>query len=79
MEGILSPENRKRIAKGQRPRVDSQWVEWFPGDAEKIDEVISPHHIGGSAVTVPLPYSRHLEAHMPGGYTFNIGGPGVTG
>jgi filamentous hemagglutinin len=37
------------------------------------------HHINGTKLTVPLPESRHLDAHMPGGYRYNPGGPGQTG
>ncbi|MFD0817340.1 RHS repeat-associated core domain-containing protein [Micromonospora zhanjiangensis] len=76
---ILSKGNRWKIEHGLVPRVDRQWVEFFPGDATKIGEKISMHHIGGTKLTVPLPASRHLEAHMPGGFRYNPGGPGCTG
>ncbi len=37
---------------------------------------ISMHHTQGSPLTVPLPDTRHLNAHMPGGFRYNPGGPG---
>lgn len=76
---ILSSANRARIAKGRTPRVDDDWVRHFPGDEALIGERISMHHIGGSPFTVPLPATRHLDAHMPGGFRYNRGGPGRTG
>ena len=30
-------------------------------------------------LTVPLPATRHLDAHMPSGYRYNPGGPGRSG
>ena len=77
--GILSKENRARIARGETPVVDKDWVDHFPGDASKIGEKITNHHISGTNISVPLPSSRHLDAHMPGGYRYNPGGPGVSG
>ncbi len=76
---ILSPVNRGRIARGVTPRVDPSWVHYFPGDAPLMGETIPMHHINGSLLTVPLPSSRHLDAHMPGGFRFNPGGPGISG
>jgi len=29
----------------------------------------------GQTLTVPLPDTRHLDAHMPGGFRYNPGGP----
>jgi hypothetical protein len=77
--GALSPQNRMLIKQGKVPRVDGAWVEWFPGDAGLIGEKINIHHIGGGKLTVPLPKSRHMDAHMPGGTKENPGGPGRTG
>lgn len=34
------------------------------------------HHVQGSPLTVPLPDTRHLDAHMPGGFRYNPSGPG---
>jgi RHS repeat-associated protein len=79
LEDILSEANRKSIAIGRSPVVDTAWVKHFPGDAALVGQKISPHHIGGGPITVPLPKSRHLEAHMPGGFRYNPGGPGATG
>ena len=76
---ILSEDNRGRIAKGKTPIVDDAWVEHFPGDAGLMGEKINMHHIGGNGITVPLPHSRHRDAHMPGGYKNNPGGPGMSG
>ena len=39
-------------------------------------ERIPMHHVQGSPLTVPLPDTRHLDAHMPGGFRYNPGGPG---
>ncbi|MCY2990852.1 MAG: hypothetical protein NTY19_23695, partial [Planctomycetota bacterium] len=76
---ILSPANRQRIADGIVPEVDSHWIRWFPGDSGLIGEPIPMHHIQGTSISVPLPASRHLDAHMPGGYRYNPGGPGMSG
>jgi RHS repeat-associated protein len=76
---ILSDANRAAIAKGQTPVVDDAWIKHFPGDAALTGEKIPMHHIGGSPITVPLPASRHLDAHMPGGFRKNPGGPGTSG
>lgn len=72
---ILSTENRAAIAKGRTPKVDDAWVKVFPEDAGLKGERISMHHIQGSPLTVPLPDTRHLDAHMPGGFRYNPGGP----
>jgi HNH/Endo VII superfamily nuclease toxin with a HHH motif len=73
---ILSDANRAAIARGVAPKVDDAWVAAFPEDAGLIGETISMHHIGGYPITVPLPKTRHLGAHMPGGYRYNPGGAG---
>ncbi|WP_225981737.1 LysM peptidoglycan-binding domain-containing protein [Paracidovorax avenae] len=73
---ILSQANRAAIAAGRTPKVDNDWVRVFPEDAGLIGERISMHHIGGLPVTIPLPATRHMDAHMPGGYRYNPGGPG---
>jgi hypothetical protein len=74
---ILSTTNRQFIAKGLRPKVDEAWVKVFPEDAGLIGERITPHHIAGLPVTIPLPKTRHMNAHMPGGFRYNPGGPGA--
>jgi HNH/Endo VII superfamily nuclease toxin with a HHH motif len=76
---ILSDANRARIAAGRTPVVDEAWVRHVPGDKALIGEKIPMHHVGGSPITVPLPASRHIDAHMPGGYRYNPGGPGASG
>ncbi|MEE1937635.1 hemagglutinin repeat-containing protein [Pseudomonas sp. 148P] len=73
---ILSTENRAAIAKGRTPKVDDAWIKVFPEDAGLKGERIPMHHIQGSPLTVPLPDTRHLDAHMPGGFRYNPGGPG---
>lgn len=72
----ISGANRSFIARGIAPRVDADWIKWFPEDAGLLGERVTMHHIGGSGVTVPLSTTRHLNAHMPGGYRYNPGGPG---
>nr|WP_290447150.1 hypothetical protein [Pseudomonas sp. 21LCFQ010] len=72
---ILSAENRASIAKGRTPKVDDAWIKVFPEDAGLKGERIPMHHIQGSPLTVPLPDTRHLDAHMPGGFRYNPGGP----
>lgn len=69
-------ENRTAIAKGRTPKVDDAWIKVFPEDAGLKGERIPMHHIQGSPLTVPLPDTRHLDAHMPGGFRYNPGGPG---
>ena len=78
-EGILSEANRDFIAKGRTPIVDEAWVKHFPGDASLMGEQIPLHHIGGGKISVPLPKSRHIDAHKPGGFRRNPGGPGTSG
>jgi RHS repeat-associated protein len=75
----LSEANRKKIARGRAPVVDDAWIEYFPGDAKFKGELISIHHIHGWPFTVPQTKSRHKDAHMPGGYGKNTGGPGTSG
>ena len=73
---ILSPANRDAIALGRTPVVDAAWIRFFPEDAGLINERIPMHHIQGAPITVPLPATRHMDAHMPGGFRYNPGGPG---
>jgi len=73
---ILSHENRIKIAKGQSPIVDDEWIAAFPEHEIYRGQKIIPHHIGGYNIVVPLPEGAHLGAHMPGGYRYNPGGPG---
>ena len=73
---ILSSTNRTAIATGRTPKVDADWIKVFPEDAGLHGERIPMHHIGGLPVTIPLPATRHMDAHMPGGYRYNSGGPG---
>lgn len=75
----LSPANRALIAQGKVPLVDDAWIRYFPGDVSMKGQKISMHHIGGSPLTIPLPKDRHKDAHMPGGFRHNKGGPGMTG
>ena len=74
--GILSDANRAAIARGRTPIVDNAWISHFPEDAGLIGERIPMHHIQGTPITVPLSATRHLDAHMPGGFRYNPGGPG---
>ncbi len=76
---ILSEANRTKIATGRTPVVDEAWVRYFPGDEALMGEKIPMHHVGGGPITVPLPASRHIDAHMPGGYRYNPGGSGASG
>ncbi|WP_448951474.1 hypothetical protein [Labrys neptuniae] len=73
---ILSNENRKKIAGGRTPTVDDAWINEFPEDAGLRGEKITMHHVGGSPLVIPLPKTRHRDAHMPGGFRYNPGGPG---
>jgi filamentous hemagglutinin len=76
---ILSKENREFIKEGLTPVVDDAWVKYFPGDAPLKGQQLRMHHIGGYPITVPLPQTRHIDAHMPGGTRRNPGGPGTSG
>ena len=75
----LSEQNRAHIARGRAPIVDEAWIRYFPGDASLFGETISIHHIRGSRLNVPLPFTRHKDAHSPEGTKKNSGGPGMTG
>ena len=76
---ILSQANKDLIADGLVPRVDDAWTAAFPGDAAFVGEKITIHHVGGTQVFVPLGKTRHMGAHMPGGYRYNPGGAGGSG
>jgi hypothetical protein len=71
---ILSDENRSRIATGLVPVVDEDWINVHPEDAGLRGQIISIHHVLGLPLSGPVPYRRHLNAHMPGGTRFNSGG-----
>lgn len=73
---ILSTTNRGKIAIGRTPIVDAEWIAIHPEDAGLLGERIPIHHIQGLPLTIPLPASRHLDAHMPGGFRYNPGGIG---
>jgi filamentous hemagglutinin len=73
---VLSGANRKLIKSNRTPRVDAEWIAIHPEDAGLIGERISMHHVQALPLTVPLPKSRHVDVHMPGGYQRNTGGPG---
>ena len=55
LDDILSPMNRREIAAGRTPRVDDNWIRWFPGDAHLRVQRIPMHHINGPPLTIPLP------------------------
>lgn len=74
---ILSASNRWKIDNDLSPVVDSAWIRWFPEHAGQKGETIVMHHVDGNRITVPLPTTRHNEAHQPGGTRYNPGGPGV--
>ena len=73
---ILSTSNRQAIARGRTPVVDDAWVRYCPEDAGLVGEQIRMHHVQGTPISVPLPVTRHMDAHMPGGFRYNPGGPG---
>ena len=47
-----------------------------PEDAGLLGERIPIHHVQGLPLSIPLPASRHLDTHMPGGFRYNPGGVG---
>jgi hypothetical protein len=51
----------------EHPIVDKAWVHYFPEGTGLIGERIPMQRIGGSPIAVPLPQTRHLNAHMRGG------------
>jgi hypothetical protein len=73
---LLSEANRKLIAVRKAPMVDDAWIAIHPEDAGLRGERITMNHVHGLPMTGPLPKTRHLNAHMPGGYRHNPGGPG---
>ncbi len=76
---ILSSANRALIAKGRVPVVDDHWIAIFPEDQPLKGEIISVHHVKGLSITTVLPYSRHMDAHLPGGTSRNFGNIGSQG
>lgn len=76
MEDLLSPANRARIKDSIAPIVDDAWIVYHPEDSGLRGQKISMHHVEGLPLTVPLPYSRHIDAHRPGGFGRNPGGVG---
>ena len=73
---LLSAANRASIAAGRTPVVHNAWIAGFPEDAGLKGEQIPMHHFRGLPLTIPLPYPRHLDAHMPGGFRRNSGSVG---
>jgi filamentous hemagglutinin len=73
---ILSDANRAAIRSRRAPVVDEAWVKVFPEDEGLMGETIVIHHIAGLSPKVPLPFTRHWDAHLPGGTQYNHGGPG---
>ncbi|WP_172683445.1 hypothetical protein [Verrucomicrobium spinosum] len=59
--------------------MDDAWIRVFPGDDVLKGELIPMHHIQGLPLTIPTPATRHLDAHMPGGFRFNPGGIPTSG
>ncbi|MBB5035457.1 hypothetical protein [Prosthecobacter vanneervenii] len=75
-QDLLSPANRVLIQNELVPIVDDAWIKVHPEDAGLKGEKISIHHVQGLPLNVPLPYSRHKDAHKPGGFRYNPGGVG---
>jgi filamentous hemagglutinin len=73
---IMSDANRAAIRARRSPVVDEAWIKAFPEDAGLAGERIIIAHIGGYPFVVPLPHSRHMDSHFPGGTRYNHGGPG---
>jgi RHS repeat-associated protein len=56
----LSPVNRGRIARGDAPIVDDQWIEFFPDHAQFKDDILVHHHIACGFAAIALPEKLHL-------------------
>lgn len=55
----LSPANRALIAGGRSPVVDAVWVQFHPGHAGYVGDVLEHHHVGQGSRAVPLPSRLH--------------------
>jgi len=73
---LLSDTNRRLIARGRVPVVDDAWIAIHPEDAGLRGEQVRIHHVQGLPINTPLPKSRHMDTHMPGGFRHNPGGVG---
>ncbi|NFG61450.1 hypothetical protein FDG75_12890 [Clostridium botulinum] len=56
---IFSKENLKRINSGKSPKVDKQFIKYFPQYSDNNKEIIRHHHIGGGSQAMPIPDSLH--------------------
>jgi HNH/Endo VII superfamily nuclease toxin with a HHH motif len=56
---VLSPMNRVRIKLRLSPRVDKQWVEAYPDDAQYMGEILEHHHINCGAIAIPIARGDH--------------------
>ena len=56
---LFSDANLKKIANGQVPRVDEQFLKYFPQYDNYVDDFLRHHHIGGGGQAMPVPESIH--------------------
>ena len=57
---LFSSANMRRISRGKIPKVDEQFLKYFPQYNDYMGEVLRHHHIGGGGQAMPVPDSLHL-------------------
>jgi hypothetical protein len=76
---VLSKENRLLINQGRTPLGRRRLGKTLPGRQRLDGPADNAAPVGGSPITVQLSKPRHQDAHMPGGFKRNPGGPGTSG
>ena len=56
---LFSNDNLQRIAKGDLPKVDDQFLEYFPQYKDYAGQLLVHHHIGGGGQAMPIPVELH--------------------
>lgn len=56
---LFSSDNLDRIADGKLPKVDDQFLQYFPQYKDYEDQFLVHHHIGGGGQAMPIPKTLH--------------------
>ncbi|QOL19461.1 hypothetical protein [Candidatus Bodocaedibacter vickermanii] len=56
---IWSETNLGRFRDGISPKVDSEWLKYFPEHGKYLNEILEHHHINHGNIAIPLPDTMH--------------------
>lgn len=56
---LFSNANMRRIARGELPKVDVQFLRYFPQYKDYMGQRLVHHHIGGGGQAMPIPIGLH--------------------